>query len=168
MYGNDNYLVNGKGAVALRAANGAYAILENVVLNGENSIAAISENGDGAVFSYGTISGSGKNITGLQASEIILSAEGGGSAINNRAETTSIALNNAYIIPIDGASIRSATSFDHNGKATLDVMGSGVATCSRRRMAQPPPTICVSDRATPLSSTAATGSQSRAAPLTAA
>jgi len=235
MYGNDNYLVNGKGAVALRATNGAYAILENVVLNGENSIAAISENGDGAVFSYGTISGSGKNITGLQASngatvmnngtvdltgenstgvrlfnngrvinqswihvasgigvnvsegagiyqpydgtvqvdggiagvrvgenatldiqgdqlfrsgirssggadavlldggaaglqasEIILSAEGGGSAINNRAETTSIALNNAYLIPIDGAGIRSATSFDYNGRAYLDVMGSGV------------------------------------------
>ncbi|MGJ0192050.1 autotransporter outer membrane beta-barrel domain-containing protein [Pantoea sp. RRHST58] len=235
MYGNDNYLVNGKGAVALRATNGAYAQLENVVLNGEKSIGAISENGDGAVFSYGTIGGSGKNITGLQASnggtvmnngtvdltgenstgvrlfnngrvinqswihvasgigvnvsdgagiyqpyngtvqvdggiagarvgenatldiqgdqlfrsgirssggadavlldkgaaglqarEIILSAEGGGSAINNRAETANIALDNAYIIPVDGAGIRSATSFDYNGKAYLDVQGSGV------------------------------------------
>lgn len=235
MYGNDNYLVNGRGAVALRATRGAYADLENVVLNSENSIGAISENGDGAVFSYGVISGSGKNITalqasngatvmnngsidlsgenstgahlfnngrlinqswirvvsgtginvsagagiyqpyngsvqvdggiagarvgdnatldiqgdqlfrsgirasggadavlldrgaaGLQASEITLSAAGGGSGINNRAETTNIALNNAYIIPVDGAGIRSATSFDYNGRAYLDVMGSGV------------------------------------------
>lgn len=233
MYGNDNYTLNGKGAVALRADNGAYAELSNVVLNGENSIGAISENGDGAVFSYGELSGSGKNITGLQASsgatvmnigtvnltgenstgvrlfnngraineslirvasgiginvsqgaglyqpyngtvqvdggiagahvgenatlnidgdelfrsgiwtnggadavlldrgaaglqvsDIILSAQGGGSVINNRAETANIALNNAYMVAVDGAGIRSATSFDYSGSAFIEAMGS--------------------------------------------
>ncbi|UBN53674.1 beta strand repeat-containing protein [Pantoea agglomerans] len=67
-----------------------------------------------------------RGAAGLQASEIILSAEGGGSAINNRAETANIALDNAYLIPTDGAGIRSATSFDYGGKATIDVQGSGV------------------------------------------
>ena len=233
MYGNDNYILNGKGAVALRADDGAYAELRDVVLNGESSIGAISENGDGAVFSYGALSGSGKNITGLQASSgatvmnigtvnltgenstgvrlfnngrvineslikvasgiginvsqgaglyqpyngtvqvdggiagarvgenatlnidgdelfrsgiwtnggadavlldrgaaglqasnIILSAQGGGSAINNRAETDNIALSNAYILAVDGAGIRSATSFDYSGSAFMEVMGS--------------------------------------------
>lgn len=232
MYGNDNYTVNGKNAVALRAYDGAYAELGAVVLNGQNSTGAISENGDGVVFSEGAITGSGTRITALQAnnggtvinsgsidltgadntavhlfndgrlinnswihvasgtgvnlsegngvyqpyngtlqvddgiaamrvgnnamlniigdglfrssvigggnadavridpgatglkiSEVILRVEGGGSAINNRAETTNISLDNAYIIPVAGNGIRSATSFDYNGKATLDVMG---------------------------------------------
>lgn len=231
LYDNETYFVNGKGAVALRASNGAYGDLGDVWLNGENSIGAISENGDGAVFSNGNIIGSGKNVTalqasdgatvmnngtillsgenntgvrllnggrainnvwisvasgvgidvsqgagiyqpyngtvqvdggiagarvgenatldiqgdqffrsgiwarggadtvlldrgaaGLQASEITLSAEGGGSAINNRAETANIALNNAYIIAINGAGIRSATSFDYGGKAYLSIL----------------------------------------------
>ncbi|WP_314413012.1 autotransporter outer membrane beta-barrel domain-containing protein [Pantoea septica] len=67
-----------------------------------------------------------RGAAGLQASEIILSAEGGGSAINNRAETANIALDNAYLITTDGPGIRSATSFDYGGKATIDVQGSGV------------------------------------------
>jgi autotransporter family porin len=235
MYGNDTYFLNGKGAVALRASNGAYGDLGDVWLNGEGSIGAISENGDGVVFGNGNILGSGKNVTalqasggatvmnsgtillsgenntgvrllnagrlinntwihvvsgvgidvsegagvyqpyngtvqvdggiagarvgenatldiqgdqlfrsgiwtsgsadavlldrgaaGLQASEIILSAGDSGSAINNRAETANIALNNAYLVPVNGAGIRSATSFDYNGRATIDVQGSGV------------------------------------------
>ena len=62
----------------------------------------------------------------VSGSKIILSAEGGGSAINNRAETANIALDNAYLITTDGPGIRSATSFDYGGKATIDVQGSGV------------------------------------------
>lgn len=100
LYDNETYFVNGKGAVALRASNGAYGDLGDVWLNGENSIGAISENGDGAVFSNGNIIGSGKNVTALQASDgatvmnngtILLSGENntgvrllnGGRAINN-------------------------------------------------------------------------------------
>lgn len=61
----------------------------------------------------------------LEASDIILSATGSGSVINNRAATPDISLSNVFLDVGSGNGIRSATSFDPDGDAYINVTGGG-------------------------------------------
>ena len=62
---------------------------------------------------------------GFEANDIILGSYGSGSVINNRAETANISLDNVMLDVSGGNGVRSATSFDPNGRALINVSGGG-------------------------------------------
>ncbi|WP_336777562.1 autotransporter outer membrane beta-barrel domain-containing protein [Pantoea sp. USHLN256] len=62
---------------------------------------------------------------GVEANDIIIGALGSGSALNNRAETANISLDNVMLEVSGGNGVRSATSFDPNGRVLINVSGTG-------------------------------------------
>lgn len=102
------------GIAALRVGSGAEL---KIYGDGQGS-STLSANGsaDGLLLDSGA--------QRFEANDIILGAYGSGSAINNRAETASIFLQNVRLESGRGAAIRSATSFDPDGSALINV-GSG-------------------------------------------
>ncbi len=66
-----------------------------------------------------------KGATGLAIDGTTLTSMGSGSAINNLAETSNIAMTNTYIYARgSGSGIRSATSFNPQGSVTIEPSGS--------------------------------------------
>ncbi|WP_034914251.1 autotransporter outer membrane beta-barrel domain-containing protein [Erwinia sp. 9145] len=62
LYGTDNYIVNGKGATAIRAQEGAdVTITSPIVLNGNNTTGAVGKYGAGRLASTAPVTGGGKN-----------------------------------------------------------------------------------------------------------
>lgn len=103
------------GRAAMRVGNNAVL---NVIGDGlYHSIVAGGGSADGILVDNGAL--------GLTASDIIIGAYGTGSVINNRAETDQISLNNVFLDVGAGNGIRSATSFDYNGRAYINVTGGG-------------------------------------------
>ncbi|RPD99779.1 autotransporter outer membrane beta-barrel domain-containing protein [Candidatus Pantoea deserta] len=60
-----------------------------------------------------------------EISNVVLSADGEGSVINNRAETPAISLQNVTLDVNGSTGIRSATSFDPDGSARINVSNGG-------------------------------------------
>ncbi|MDW8847729.1 autotransporter outer membrane beta-barrel domain-containing protein [Erwinia sp. MMLR14_017] len=102
------------GTAAMRVGNSA--VLE-VVGDGLYRSTIVSEGrADGILLDKGASS--------FTASDIIIGSYGSGSAINNRAETAGISLNNVFIDASgSGNGLRSATSFDYGGNAYINVTG---------------------------------------------
>lgn len=117
---------------------GYYNPIDNSTLRVDDGIAALrvgsgaglSVDGDGQGYSMLSANGSADGLLldsgaqWFQASDITLGAYGSGNAINNRAETDGIALQNVRLETGRGAGIRSAVSFDAGGSAQIYV-GSG-------------------------------------------
>lgn len=59
--------------------------------------------------------------SGLAANQVIFRADGSGSVLNNRAETSNISLDNIWLDAAGATGIRSATSFDYGGTAFVNV-----------------------------------------------
>ena len=102
------------GTAAMRVGEGAVL---NVVGDGlYRSTIVGAGSADGILLDRGASS--------FTASDIIIGSYGNGSAINNRAETENISLNNVFIDASgSGNGIRSATSFDYGGNAYVNVTG---------------------------------------------
>lgn len=87
--------------------------------------------GDGQGYSEMQANGSADGLLldvgadGFEADNITIGAYGSGSAINNRAETPNINLDNVRLEVANGNGIRSATSFNSAGSAQINVSGSG-------------------------------------------
>ncbi|WP_246862578.1 autotransporter outer membrane beta-barrel domain-containing protein [Pantoea sp. SO10] len=77
IFGSDHYDVTGNGATAVRAAEGAYGIINNGInLTGANSVGAATDGGGAALYITAPITGSGDNVTALSS--------GNGSRIDNQ------------------------------------------------------------------------------------
>lgn len=61
----------------------------------------------------------------LDASNVVITAAGTGAGIENKAEIGAVKLTGVTINAVDGAAIRTATSFDPASTATLNVAGTG-------------------------------------------
>ncbi|MBK0095551.1 autotransporter outer membrane beta-barrel domain-containing protein [Erwinia sp. S63] len=87
--------------------------------------------GDGQGYSVMQANGSADGLLldvgaeGFEADNITIGAYGSGSAINNRAETPNINLDNVRLEVANGNGIRSATSFNSAGSVQINVSGSG-------------------------------------------
>ncbi len=87
--------------------------------------------GDGQGYSVIQANGSADGLyldTGAEwfdANDITIGAYGSGSAINNRAETPNITLDNVRLEVANGTGVRSATSFNPEGRAQIHVSGAG-------------------------------------------
>lgn len=77
IFGSDHYDVTGNGATAVRAAEGAYGIINNGInLTGANSVGAATDGGGAALYITAPITGLGDNVTALSS--------GNGSRIENQ------------------------------------------------------------------------------------
>ena len=103
------------GIAALRVGNGGWLKIYGDG-QGASAIQAMG-NADGLLLDTGA--------QGFEANDIILGSYGSGSVINNRAETTNISLENVMLDVSGGNGVRSATSFDPNGSALINVSGGG-------------------------------------------
>lgn len=109
---NSSLQVN-NGIAALRVGDGGTM---NVLGDGQgNSAIQASGSADGVLLDEGA--------QGFAASNVIIGSYGSGSVINNRAETANISLNNVMLDVTRGNGVRSATSFDPNGSALINVSG---------------------------------------------
>ena len=68
----------------------------------------------------------------LDATGITITANGGGAGIENKAEIGAVKLTGVTINAVDGAAIRTATSFDPTSTATLNVAGTGTGIGFRK------------------------------------
>ncbi len=67
----------------------------------------------------------------LDASNLTINATGSGAGIENKAEIGAVKLTGVTINAVDGAAIRTATSFDASSTATLNVAGTGTGIAFR-------------------------------------
>lgn len=144
LYDNGNFINRGSVHVAsgtgvdVSSGYGQYVPIDSE-LRVDDGIAALRVGqgatlkiyGDGQGSSSLTASGSADTLlldsgaAGFEANDIIMGAYGSGSVINNRAETASISLQNVMLDVSGGNGIRSATSFDPDGSALINVSGGG-------------------------------------------
>ena len=109
----DSSLRVDEGTAALRVGNGGWLKIYGDG-QGASNIYAMGK-ADGLLLDHGA--------QGFEANDIILGAYGSGSVINNRAETSNISLDNVMLDVSGGNGVRSATSFDPNGRALINVSG---------------------------------------------
>lgn len=102
------------GIAALRVGNGA-----SLVVNGDNRASSIAAGGSADALLLDT------GARSAEVNDVVLSSSGEGSAINNRAETPAIALRNVTLNVNGSTGIRSATSFDPDGSARINVSNGG-------------------------------------------
>ena len=111
----DSVLRVDDGIAALRVGNGA----------------GMKIYGDGQGYSVIQANGSADGLyldtgaDGFDANDITIGAYGSGSALNNRAETPNITLDNVRLEVANGTGVRSATSFNTDGRAQIHVSGAG-------------------------------------------
>lgn len=111
----DSALRVDNGIAALRVGNGGWL---KIYGDGQGASAIQARgNADGVLLDTGA--------QGFEANDIILGTYGSGSVINNRAETSNISLDNVMLDVSGGNGVRSATSFDPNGRALINVSGGG-------------------------------------------
>ncbi|WP_271460281.1 autotransporter outer membrane beta-barrel domain-containing protein [Pantoea leporis] len=119
VYWTDHSGLSAGGIAAVRVGNNG-----GLTINGDTA---------GPNFYYSTINANagadtillGKGAASLTASNIGLYNSGGGSVLNNRAETSNISLQDVGMNTDGGTLIRSATSFDPNGYMLGTVSGAG-------------------------------------------
>lgn len=124
--------------VDVNSGQGEYVPMDSE-LRVDDGIAALRVGNEAGLNLYGegqgrsTLTASGSADTLLldngaawfEANDIILGVYGSGSVINNRAETANISLQNVMLDVSGGTGIRSATSFDPEGSAFINVSNGG-------------------------------------------
>ncbi|MDF7652132.1 autotransporter outer membrane beta-barrel domain-containing protein [Erwiniaceae bacterium L1_54_3] len=120
-YQNSGQIYANGGTAAIRVGNGAVL---DIVGDGQGeqytsyTSSIFAQGADTVLLDTGA--------QGFSADHVVLS--GTGTLINNRAETSNIALNYVRLDINDGIGIRSATSFDPDGHAYINVSGNGSGT----------------------------------------
>lgn len=133
----NNSVIDVGGGVGVRASGSDAQVLRLGEINVDGGLAgvqllngaALTLNGAAGdtITTEGTASGVllDTGAASLDATGIAITANGSGAGIENKAEIGAVKLTGVTINAVDGAAIRTATSFDPASTATLNVAGTG-------------------------------------------